>query len=93
MQFLLYDVVARIVAIYLCLDAGRRLKLGLAERKMTYRRRYDVLEWLLGWDTDETRLIRKDDTPVRYWLLISKESLLMAACLFVVIFGWWKPHS
>ena len=91
-QFLLYEVVARIVAIYLCLDSGRSLKLGLAQRKMPYRRRYGVLDWLLGSDADESRLMRKDDAPIRYWLLISKESFLLAACLYVVIFGWWKPH-
>jgi len=33
MQFFLYEVVARIVAIYLCVDCSRRLWYGLVERK------------------------------------------------------------
>jgi hypothetical protein len=36
MQLFLYEVVARIVAIYLCVDCWRKLRNGLAERKIAY---------------------------------------------------------
>jgi hypothetical protein len=34
MQFFLYEIVARIVAIYLCVDCHRKLRNGLVERKI-----------------------------------------------------------
>ena len=36
MQFFLYEIVARIVAIYLCVDCSRKLWHGLVERKIAY---------------------------------------------------------
>ena len=36
MQFFLYEIVARIVAIYLCVDWSRKLWVGLVERKIAY---------------------------------------------------------
>ena len=33
MQFFLYEIVARIVAIYLCFDCSHKLWYGLVERK------------------------------------------------------------
>jgi hypothetical protein len=36
MQFFLYEIVARIVAIYLCVDCSRKLWYGLVERKIAY---------------------------------------------------------
>jgi hypothetical protein len=36
MQFFLYEIVARIVAIYLCVDCSGRLWRGLVERKIAY---------------------------------------------------------
>jgi len=33
MQFFLYEIVARIVAIYLCFDCSHKLRYGLVERK------------------------------------------------------------
>ena len=43
MQFFLYEIVARIVAIYLCVDCSRRLWHGLVERKIGYQGDGDVL--------------------------------------------------
>jgi hypothetical protein len=48
MQFFLYEVVARIVAIYLCVDCSRDLWHGLVERKIAYFSS-DWPEWLLDW--------------------------------------------
>jgi len=36
MQFFLYEIVARIVAIYLFFDCSRKLWYGLKERKIAY---------------------------------------------------------
>ncbi len=36
MQFFLYEIVTRIVAIYLCVDCSRKLWCGLVERKIAY---------------------------------------------------------
>jgi hypothetical protein len=36
MQFFLYEIVARIVAIYLCVYSIRKVRSGLVERKITY---------------------------------------------------------
>jgi hypothetical protein len=36
MRFFLYEIVARIVAIYLCFDCSRKLRNGLVERKIAY---------------------------------------------------------
>jgi len=36
MRFFLYEIVARIVAIYLCFDCSRKLWHGLVERKIAY---------------------------------------------------------
>jgi hypothetical protein len=67
MQFFLYEIVARIVAIYLCLDCSRTLWYGLAERKIAYFNA-DFLDWLLmdlsNW------VVHRDAAPVRYWIQI-----------------------
>ena len=47
MQFLFYEIVARIVAIYLCVDCCRRIGNGLVERKIAYTLNGDFLDWLL----------------------------------------------
>jgi hypothetical protein len=47
MRFFLYEVVARIVAIYLCFDCGRKLRYGLAERKIAYFNS-NFLGWSIG---------------------------------------------
>jgi len=49
MQFFLYEVVARIVAIYLCVDCSRDLWHGLVERKIAYFNS-DFLDWCLRGD-------------------------------------------
>ena len=36
MQFFLYEIVAGIVAIYLCFDCSRKLRNGLVERKIAF---------------------------------------------------------
>ena len=85
MQFFLYEIVARIVAIYLCVDCGRRLRRGLVERRITYFNP-SLLDWS-KW------VAHRDATPVRYWIQIGIQTILLVACLFVAIFGWWHPNA
>ena len=50
MRFFFYEIVARIVAIYLCVVCGRTLWYGLVERKITsFHSHTDILDWLLDW--------------------------------------------
>jgi hypothetical protein len=90
MQFFLYEIVARIVAIYLCLDCSRTLWYGFVERKIAYFNP-DFLDWLLGWWSHG--VVHRDAAPVRYWIQIGIQITLLVACLFVAIFGWWHPNT
>jgi hypothetical protein len=93
MQFLLYEIVARIVAIYLCVDSVRKIRLGLAERKIKPFNA-DVVNWILDSFRDPSSLIvHRDTAPVTYWISIGIEISILAACLTVAIFGWWHPSS
>jgi len=85
MRFFLYEIVARIVAIYLCLDCSRKLRNGLAERKIAYFNPH-FLDWS-NWVAD------RDAAPVQYWIQIGFRIIILVACLFVAIFGWWQPNT
>jgi len=85
MRFFLYEIFARIVAIYLCVDCFRKLRHGFVERKIAYFNP-DFLNWWNG-------VARRDDAPVQYWIQIGIRIIILAACLFVAIFGWWPPNG
>jgi hypothetical protein len=85
MRFFLYEVVARIVAIYLCFDCGRKLRYGLAERKIAYFNS-NFLNWS-NW------VAHRDAAPIQYWIQIGFQIIILVACVFVAIFGWWQPNS
>ena len=85
MQFFLYEIVARIVAIYLCVDCSRKLWHGLAERKITYFND-NFLDWS-NW------VAHRDATPVQYWIQIGIQTIALVACLVVAIFGWLQPNT
>ena len=90
MQFFLYEIVARIVAIYLCVDCSRRLWHGLVERKIAYFND-DFLDWLL---IDWSKVVaHRDVTPVRYWIQIGLVIIALVGSLGVAIFGWWQPNT
>jgi hypothetical protein len=82
MQFFLYEVGARIVAIYLGVDCGRILWSGLVEREI---RQFNpsLIDWS-RW------VVHRDAAPVRYWIQIGIQMTLLVSCLFVAIFGWWR---
>jgi len=87
MQFFLYEVVARIVAIYLCVDCYRKLRNGLVERKIKYFSP-DLLDW---WSMN--RFVDRDAAPVRYWIEVGIHTTVLLSCLAVAVFGWWQPKS
>ena len=90
MQFFLYEIVARIVAIYLCFDCSRRLWHGLVERKIAYYSS-DFLDWLLfDWSN---YVVHRDAAPVRYWITVGLQIFASVSCFFVAIFGWWDPKA
>ena len=91
MQFFFYEIVARIVAIYLCVDCYRRIRNGLVERTIAYYSNGDLLVWLIF---DSSRWVsHRDTTPVRYWIQIGLHMIALVACLVVAIFGWWPPNT
>jgi len=94
MQFFLYEIVARIVAIYLCVDCSRRLWYGLVERKIAYTNNSgDFLGWFLDWVDWSKVVAYRDATPVRYWIQIGLQIIALVGSLFVAIFGWLPPNT
>ena len=90
MQFFFDEIVARIVAIYLCVHCSRKLWYCLVERKIAYWID-DFIDWLL---VDWSKIVvHSDTTPVRYWILIGLRIICVVGCLGVAIFGWWRPNT
>jgi hypothetical protein len=90
MQFFLNEIVARIVAISLCVYCSCILWRGLVERKIAYFND-DILDGLL---IDWSKVIaHRDATPVRYWIQIGLQIFIVVGCFFVAIFGWWQPNT
>ncbi len=93
MQFLLYEIVARIVAIYLCIDCYRKLRHGLAEGKIASFSP-DPVNWFLELFQDPSyRVAHRDAAPIRYWIEMGFRIISLVACLFVAILGWWHPNT
>jgi len=90
MHFFLYEIVARIVAIYLCVDCGRALWRGLAERKIAYFNSDFIGGLLIDWSK---WFVHRDVAPVQYWIQIGIRIFGLVGCLFVAIFGWWQPNT
>jgi hypothetical protein len=90
MHFFLYEIVARIAAIYLCVDCSRTLWHGLVERKIAYFND----DFIDGLFIDWSKVIaHRDATPVRYWIQIGLQITMLAGCVGVAIFGWLQPNS
>ncbi|HEV2158421.1 hypothetical protein [Bradyrhizobium sp.] len=89
MRFFLYEVVARLVAIYLCVDCGRMLRDGYTERKIRAFNP-DVVAWLLDWSR---QVFQRDTAPVRYWMEMGHQVICLVSCAAIVIFGWWFPNG
>jgi hypothetical protein len=90
MQLFLYEVVARVVAIYLCVDCWRRLRNGLAEGKIAYFNS-SLIDWMIfDWSN---QFIFRATAPVSYWITIGLQIFALAGCVGVAIFGWWHPNT
>ena len=85
MRLFLYEIVARIVAIYLCFDCSRKLWHGFIERKIAY-----FNDSLLDWSN---WVAHRDAAPVQYWMQMGFQIIILVACLFVAIFGRWRPNT
>ena len=93
MQFFLYEIVARVVAIYLCVDCYRKLRKGLAERKIASYSS-DPVNWVLEAFMDPSiHIAQRDTAPVRYWIVMGLQAFALAGCCVVAIFGWFHPAT
>jgi hypothetical protein len=93
MQFFLYEIVARVVAIYLCVDCYHKLGNGLAERKIASYSS-DPVNWILDAFMDPSiHVAPRDTAPVRYWRVIGLQMIALVGCCVVAIFGWWQPNT
>src|SRR5262245_50026819 len=88
MQFFLYGIVARIVAIYLCFDCGRDVWHGFVERKI---RPYspDFVDWFNPWSNI---VAHRDATPIRYWIIMGVHITIFCSCLVVAIWVVAPKH-
>jgi hypothetical protein len=81
MQFFLYEVVARIVAVYLCFSCYRTLRDGLAERKITSYSS-DLIDAILAAFMDPSvRVAHRDTAPVRYWIGMGLQAFGLVGCI------------
>lgn len=85
MQFFLYEIVARIVAIYLGVDCFRKIRRALAEGKIVFFNP-DLLDWS-RWSAE------RSVSPVSYWIQIGIQTMLLACCIAIAIFGWLRPGA
>ena len=84
MQFFAYEIVARIVAIYLCFICGQKLWYGFVERKIApWRGLLDFYQ----------QVFHRDTEPVRYWMEMGQMITGVVTSLFVAILGWWHPNT
>ena len=95
MQFFFYEIAARIVAIYLCVDCIRKVRSGFVERRIkSFFHSTDILDWfvdgLLGWPS---QVFHRDTAPVRYWMEMGYQTVALVGCVVVAIFGWWQPNA
>ena len=86
MEFFLYQIVARIVAVYLGVDCWRRISDALAERKIAVFNS-DLLDWYRYPD------LHRDAAPILYWTTVSFQIIALAACAVVAVHGWWHPDT
>ncbi|WP_445487991.1 hypothetical protein [Rhodopseudomonas sp. RCAM05734] len=88
MQFFLYEIVARTIAAYLCFDTYRTIHRGLIDgRYVPFES--DAMNWILDSFRDKAALtVHRDATPIRFWISMGLELLLLLGCLYVATFGW-----
>jgi hypothetical protein len=89
MQFVLTQIVARFVAVYLLFDSIQILRRSFAERKIEYVET-DMIALILG---ASNWTAHRDTSPFRYWMLMTGHVMTAAACIVMTIFGWWVPDA
>ncbi|QUS40337.1 hypothetical protein RPMA_16960 [Tardiphaga alba] len=88
MQFFLTEVVARLVAAYFLFDTYRTLRRGLSHGSFVPFEP-DVVNWILESFQDRAALtVHRKRTPIRFWISIGLDALLLVACFYIVVFGW-----
>ena len=90
MQFFFYEIVARIVALYLFVDTIRELRHGLAERKIRWINP-NLIPFLLL-PNGIRSLIERDTSPIQFWVQIGVRILVLAGLMhhvYLLIFGWY----
>ncbi len=66
MHFFLYEIVYRIVALYLCVTSSRTVWFGIVERKIRIFS-HDFIDWVLDLFLDESiKVVHRDTAPIRY---------------------------
>lgn len=90
MRFFLCEIVARIVAIWVCWSCGQTLWNGLAERKIAYFNDDLIGSLFIDWSKV---IAYRDTTPVQYWIQIGLQITCVAGGIGVAIFGWWQPNG
>jgi len=95
MQFFLYEIVARIVAAYLCVDCFRNVRSGFVERKITsFPHSTGILDLLVDSLAGlSKRVVHRDNAPVQYWLEMGLQMFGLVGCVGVAIFGWFHPTT
>jgi hypothetical protein len=84
MQTFFYEIVGRVVAIYLFVDSCREISNALTTKEI---RAFNGS--LLNWSS--RRIVQKSAAPASYWRQIGIQGFFVVACFFIAIFGW--PHS
>lgn len=84
MHFFLYEIAARILAVYLLVDSVRTLRRAVAEGKVSYRSS-NWFDFFFDWSD---RIIDRNTSLFWYWLQFCAQIATAGACLFVLIFGW-----
>ena len=86
MHFFLYEIVARLVAIYLAFDCIRKLRGGFVDGKI-HVFNPDLLDW---WSYGD---VHRDTAPIRFWIEVGIQVICLIGCIVVAIFGWWLPNT
>ena len=80
MHFFLYEIVYRIVALYLCVTSSRTVWFGIVERKIRIFS-HDFIDWVLDLFLDESiKVVHRDTAPIRYWTQIGIQIFVAVAC-------------
>lgn len=69
MHFFLYEILARVVAVYLGVETYRKIRRGLVERKIKSFNP-DWLDW-------RTYVNNRDANPVMYWIEITIQTTIL----------------